>query len=184
MTKIVTPVATAGYAENIYTLDTEGQYATGKYVFEVRLPKGVEENDAFAKKMTDMAKECGTQHNPLKDGDKVAKTTKSEKRAAYATGHWLIKFKSKSAPKVVDTAKKLLDPNDTKVMGGDKVRVAFDAKPYENNMGNVFLPVYLNAVQLVEKAMYDGNAADAFDDIEGFTSEGGAPAGETDGADF
>lgn len=159
----VTPKAIAGFSKFLYEKDTEGKFAKQAYTFEVRLPKGDEKVEAFVKMLMKAHKDAGDgQYPPVKDGDKLK--TKSEKRAAYAKGHYLVDFKSSTPPTLVDSQKRPL--GKTKIMGGDVVKVAFGMKPYDAFGGGISR--YLNAVMLIEKNA-GGFGADEFDTEDGFT---------------
>lgn len=172
----VTPKALAGYSKNLYELDTEGKFASNKYKFEIRMPKGDDEVEAFRKKCLKAHKDAGNnQYPPIKDGDEIAKKTDNEKRAAFAKGHWLMSFKSQYEPALVDSQKNKL-PKSVVIMGGDVVRVSFTMKPYDMQGGGV--SNQLNAVMLIEKVA-GGKGADEFEAEDGFVA--GAQADGMDG---
>ena len=159
----VTPKVSAGYAKYLYEKDTEGKFASNKYKLEVRLPKGDEEVEKFVKNiMAAHAEAGGNQYEPVRDGDKIE--SKSDKRLDFAKGHYLMVFKSNRAPTLVDSKKQ---PLKTEVNGGDLVKIAFNAKPYDAFGGG--LALYLNAVQLIEKR--GGGGVSDFDEEEGFVDQ-------------
>lgn len=162
----ITPLALSGYSKNLYELDTEGKYASNKYKFEIRMPKGSDEVETFRKSMLKLHKEAGNnQYPPIKDGDKIAKETDNEKRAAFAKGHWIMSFKSDYAPALVDSQKNPLGKNV--IFGGDKIKVSFNAKPYDMLGGGI--SNQLKAVMLIEKV--GGKAtADEFETQFGFVA--------------
>lgn len=165
----VTPKVSAGYAKFLYEKDIEGKFASNKYKLEVRLPKGDDDVEAFVKKiMAAHAEAGGNSYEPVKDGDKIE--SKSDKRMDFARGHYLMTFKSTRQPTLVDAKKQ---PLTTEVNGGDLIKVAFNAKPYDAFGGG--LALYLNAVQLIEKR--GGGGVSDFDEEDGFTDEA-KPASE------
>lgn len=174
----ITPRAIAGYAKNLYELDTEGKFASNKYKFEIRLPKGDEATDKFRKQLLKLHKEAGNnEYPPIKDGDKIAKETDNEKRASFAKGHWLMTFKSDYEPALVDTKKTPL-PKKVVIMGGDIVKVSFNAKPYDMLGGGI--SNQLNAVMLIEKVSGGKGAAEFEEEDDGFVAEGQTEGGESD----
>ena len=179
----ITPNGIAGYSKNLYELDTDGKFASNKYKFEVRFPKGDDTFDAFKTKMLKLHKEAGNnQYPPVKDGDKAAKETDNEKRAAFCKGHWLMTFKSDYEPALVDTQKNKL-PKKVVIMGGDIVKVSFNPKAYDMLGGGI--SNQLNAVMLIEKVA-GGKGADEFEkEDDGFVAEGSDDAqAEEDDDDF
>jgi hypothetical protein len=163
MIMAVTPKVSAGYAKYLYEKDTEGKFASGKYKLEIRMPKGDEEVEKFVKKIMKAHADAGdNQYKPVKDGDNIK--SESDKRKDFARGHYLMVFKSTRAPTCVDSKK---NPLKTEITGGDVIKVAFNAKPYEAFGGG--LALYLNAVQLIEKN--GGGGVDEFGEEEGFVTE-------------
>ena len=180
----VTPRGFAGYAKNLYELDTEGKFASNKFKFEVRFPKGDEEIETFRKKLLKAHKDAGNnQYPPIKDGDKVAKETDNEKRAAFAKGHYLMTFKSDYEPALVDS-KKVKLPKKVVIMGGDVVKVSFNPKAYDMLGGGI--SNQLNAVMLIEKIAGGQGAAEFEEEDDGFVAEGAEADGaaEEDDDDF
>lgn len=178
---MITPRALAGYAKNLYELDTEGKYASNKFKFEIRLPKGDEEIESFRKKLLKLHKEAGNnQYPPIKDGDAVAKETDNEKRAAFAKGHWLMTFKSDYEPALVDTKKTPL-PKKVVIMGGDIVKVSFNPKPYDMLGGGI--SNQLNAVMLIEKVSGGKGAAEFEEEDDGFVADSNDDSGVEDDGD-
>jgi hypothetical protein len=176
----VTPKVLSGFSKFIYEKDTEGKFASNKYKLEVRLPKGDEEVESFVKKIMAAHKDAGdNQYKPVRDGDTIE--TSSDKRKEFAAGHYLMVFKTTRPPKCVDSKKQPL--GDTRIDGGDVIKVAFNAKPYEAFGGG--LALYLNAVQLIEKR--GGGGVDEFGEEDGFVSESSGGADEfeaTNDGDF
>lgn len=159
----VTPKVSAGYAKFLYEKDTEGKYASDKYKLEVRMPKGDDEVEKFVAGIMKAHEEAGgNSYAPVKDGDAIE--SKSDKRLDFAKGHYLMTFKSTRAPTMVDAKKQ---PLKTEVSGGDLIKVAFNAKPYDAFGGG--LALYLNAVQLIEKR--GGGGVSDFDEEEGFVDQ-------------
>ena len=159
---MITPKAIAGYAANLYTPDTEGKYADGKYKLQVRFPKGSDEVEEFIKKLMAMHDDANFGPNtPVKDGD--ALESDNIKTIEFGRGHYMMTFKSKRLPTFVDSQKqKLLE----KVEAGDHVKLAFNMVPYDAFGGGFAL--YLNAVQLIEKGGDRG--VDEFGTEDGYVS--------------
>lgn len=179
----VTPNVIAGYGKNLYEKDTKGKYATNKFKLEVRIPKGDEAGEAWLEKLRKLIKAAGGKNNPIKDGDEYKGD--NETRAATVKGHWTLTFKSQHKPKVVDAHKQTLPKEVAEVMGGDIVRILYNAKEYDGMGGG--LTLYLNAVQLVKKNAGQANI-DEFEDVEdGFTADDRGVTGgdeDDDDADF
>ncbi len=177
----VTPKALAGYAKNLYELDTKGKYATNKYKLEVRLPKGDDDVEKFRKMVLKAHKDAGNnEYKPVKDGDVIAKETDNDKRAAFAKDHWVMTFKTAQKPAVVDSKKKKL-PKGVEIMGGDTIKVSFNMSPYDMSGGGISLQ--LNGVMLLEKAGGRGGSADEFEEEDGFVAEDDDDAGVEDDED-
>lgn len=167
----ITPKALAGYAKNLYEKDTEGKFASNKYKFEVRMPKGDKDVEVFVKKMLKLHQEAGdNKYPPVRDGDKVAKETENDKRAAFAKNHWLMTVKSNYAPAIVDSQKNPL--GKVQIMGGDEVKISFTPLPYDMLGGGI--SNQLKAVMLIEKK------AGAFANADEFETEDGYVASESD----
>jgi hypothetical protein len=181
----VTPRAHAGYSKNLYELDTEGKFASNKFKFEVRFPKGDEEVETYVKSILKLHKSAGNnQYPPIRDGDDVAKKTDNEKRASFAKGHWLQSFKSDYEPALVDTKKTTL-PKNVVIMGGDEVKVSFNPRAYDMLGGGV--SNQLNAVMLIAKVVGGRGAAEFGEDEDGFvagSSDDTGVEGDEDDDDF
>ncbi len=159
----VTPKVLSGYAKFLYEKDIEGKFASNKYKLEVRMPKGDATVEKFVKDIMKQHKEAGdNQYKPVKDGDKIE--SKSEKRIEFARGHYLMTFKTDRPPTCVDAKKQ---PLQTEISGGDVIKVAFNAKPYDAFGGG--LALYLNAVQLIEKR--GGGGVSDFEEEDGFVDQ-------------
>jgi len=65
---MIPPKAIAGYARNLYTPDTDGKYADGKYKLQVRFPKGSDEVEEFVAALMKRHDDMGFGVNtPVKD---------------------------------------------------------------------------------------------------------------------
>jgi len=156
----VTPKVYAGFPKFLYVKDTEGKYASNKYKLEIRMPKGDAEVEAFVKMILRAHEDAGgNSYAPVKDGDAYAGD--NDKRRDYTRGHYTMTFKTDRQPKVVDSQKQAVEG---KIDGGDIIKVAYGAKPYDAFGGG--LALYLNAVQLLEKR--GGGGVDEFGTEDGF----------------
>ena len=159
----VTPKVFSGFSKFLYVKDTEGKFASNKYKLEIRMPKGDKEVEAFVKMLMKAHEEAGNNdYKPVKDGDAYAGN--NDKRRDYTKGHYTVTFKSERPPTMVDSQKQ---PLANKIDGGDVIKVAYNAKPYDAFGGG--LALYLNAVQLLEKR--GGGGADEFGTEDGFVTE-------------
>lgn len=181
--KLVTPSGIAAYA-HIAHPDTKGQYADNKYKVTLKLKKGDKAVEEFVGKIHEALKEAQSEQteawkkkklevfDPVKDGD-----DKEDADKKGMAGFWLVTFKSKHQPKVVDSKRKPVGKSVT-VFGGDVIKVAFGMSPFEKPVqGKGGLTLYLNAIQLLDKRA--GDATSMFDEEDGYTEDTvGEGAGE------
>lgn len=183
---LISPSGVASFA-HLSKPDTEGKYADGKYKVKLKLAKAgrpdQEKVDAFIEHLNELhatARGKKKTDSPVHDGD--------DKEYEGDHGYWLINFKSKYQPDMRDSKKNKL-PKDVEVKGGDIIRVAFVALPYEEGK-NAGISTQLQAVMLIEKRVGGaGNGGDAFEEEEeGYVADAAdesedddAPAGDDDG---
>lgn len=186
---VVSPKGIAAYCY-LGKPDTEGKFADGKYKTNLRLKKGVGENEEFFKMICKAHDEAGGPDNlcPVKDGDtENAKRVKKKKdeRPEWA-GHYIAKFKSKYPPQLLQGKEEL--PAEKAPFSGDIIRVGFAILPYESG-DNQGVALQLRAVKLLERRArqdYSGAFGDEDDDEGDDTqdqesSERKAPAGNSKG---
>lgn len=181
------PAGIAAFA-HLAEPDTRGAYADNKFKVTLKLQKGDEECDAFVASLTAAAKAAASQlstaqvattmkkrvlqfHDPVKDGDE--REGAEEKGTA---GFWMVTFKSKFQPAMVDAKKGAL-PDTVKIFSGDIIKVAFEVLPFDKlvqNKGGVSLR--LKAVQLLDKRNSGAGAANIFDEEDGYESGRAADA--------
>lgn len=108
--------------------------------------------------------------SPVKDGDKPMGSASAPKEEFV--GKWLVGMKSGYQPKFVDAKKNTIDPEGPiKIMSGDVVKAAYTVYDFDKGVS-----LRLAAVQLIEKRSNGGNAANAFDEEEGFEATAAADA--------
>lgn len=141
------------------------EYGKGKYKAALKLAKGDEKNDAFARKLIDLHKAAKGKKDtcPVKDGDAMAED--NDKREAMR-GYWVLSAKSKNKPDQID-AKKV--PLKATAKSGDYIKLAIAAAEFDTG-ANKGVTLYLNALQLLERRA--ASSADDFDeeDYDGDTA--------------
>ncbi|MHC0508766.1 ssDNA-binding protein [Achromobacter aegrifaciens] len=132
------------------------EYGKGKFKCALKLEKGVEANDTFARKLIDLHKAAKGKKDtcPVKDGDAMAED--NEKRENMR-GFWVLTAKSKNKPDQVDAKKQ---PLKATAKSGDLVKLSIAAAEFDTG-ANKGVTLYLNALQLLER-----RAASATDDFE------------------
>jgi hypothetical protein len=192
----VTPKGESAYSKWLYEIDD--RFGGDKFIGTLKLVKN-EENDAFVKEIIERHRECGGPDGycPAQDGDvKEKKANEWDVKNKHAKkvgevikdpqfeGAWVLKFKSKHAPKIFDAFKREVKRQDAEIMPGDIVRFAFSDNPMDDPKKHIRgCYLYLNKVQLVEKRATAGSAgADEFGVVEGGFEVPEATA--TDEADF
>lgn len=185
---LVTPkgVASFSYCQKP---DTEGQYADNKYKITIGLDKGDPVVEALVKKLEAQHIEARGKkktESPVKDGDEVYADIEDEdkkERQAWKQGKYILTFKSQFAPQVLNRAGEELEEGIV-IMGGDIIKVAFAARPYEAGK-NAGISLSLRAVKLIQKRAGGGaDYSDAFgdDDDDSDMAEDDAPEGAGDGS--
>lgn len=179
---LVTPegVASYSYAQKP---DTEGQYADGKYKITIGLNKGDPKVEALVAKLEAQHVEARGKkktESPVKDGDEAYAEIDDEdkkERNAWKQGKYILTFKSQFAPQVLNRAGEPL-ADGVIIMGGDIVKVAFAARPYEAGK-NAGISLSLRAVKLLQKRAGGGaDYADAFGDEDDEADD--APESDSD----
>lgn len=182
----VSPLGIAAFA-HVRQPDTDGQYADNKYKITLKLTKGDAAAEKFVKDLRAWAEEARKKQmeawgkkkleafDPVKDGDE--KDDAEEKGWA---GFWLVTAKSKNKPNVYDSKKKVI-PDSVKVFSGDGVKVFIGTAPFEQPVQQKGgISIYLNGVQLLAKNSTGFNAADAFEEEDGYETDA---TGDTEGED-
>ncbi|KAF1049351.1 ssDNA-binding protein [Xylophilus sp.] len=141
------------------------EYGKGKYKCALKLEKGVEANDAFARKLIDLHKAAKGKRDtvPVKDGDTLAE--ENEEKNGKFRGFWLLTAKSKNKPAQIDAKKK---PLAATAKSGDFGRLAIAASEFDTG-ANKGVTLYLNALQLLERRAV--SAVDEFDEVDGFDGD-------------
>lgn len=140
------------------------EYGKGKYKCALKLEKGVEVNDAYARKLIDLHKAAKGKKDtcPVKDGDALAE--ENEKRENMR-GFWVLTAKSKNKPEQVDAKKK---PLVATAKSGDLIKLSIAAAEFDTG-ANKGVTLYLNALQLLERRA--ASAVDDFDDEDDYEAD-------------
>jgi hypothetical protein len=195
----VSPIGTAMWTDNLYEKDTKfchGDESKAKFKGYISFPKG----DAAAEEWIQarMSRHVAVRGNdekcPVRDGDDKERQAKAEDVEAglanevgeyiddeRLNGMWYVVMTTKAQPEIIDAFKRAVTPDVAKVMGGDKIRMAFSENIIERgDLRGVYL--YLDGVQLIEKRNTGVSAASRFDVVDdGFQvpevgSDDGVPA--------
>lgn len=141
----------------------KSQFKTG-----LVLDKGTKANDEFAKKLNALHKAAGGKksQNPVKDGDDIADDNDKKENLR---GKWVVQFKSKNKPTLVDAKKNSLA---VPPRSGDLLRVAYSVKGMQGDgdAGYKGAVLYLNKVQLLERRNH-GNSGPDFDEADGYEAD-------------
>ena len=153
------------------------EYGKGKFKCALKLEKGDEKNDAFARKIIDLHKAAKGKKDtvPVKDGDAMAED--NEKRESMR-GFWVLTAKTNKKPDQVDAKKK---PLAQTARSGDLVKLNIAAAEFDTG-ANKGVTLYLHAVQLLERRAL--SAADAFDEEDEYAADtASAETSESDDSD-
>jgi hypothetical protein len=179
---IVSPTGIAAFAW-LSKPDTGKKYSDDKYKVTLVLTKGDGEVEQFVAMINDAHEKARGKkktESPVKDGDD--KTDQNGNQKEEFKGKWLLTFKSKFEPQLLQkgTKDELAAANAPR--SGDVVKVAFAMLPYEEGK-NAGISLQMRAVKLMERrARADYSGADWGDDGD----EGGeeaAPKGGKGGND-
>lgn len=170
--KYKTPVGRVSYP-NVHEADNNSEFADGKYKITLLIPK-----ETDIKIIKQACHEAATTRWPgvkegqynvfFQDGDNLAKP-KTE-----AKGCWVVKFKSKNAPRIVGPDVKPLEAGEM-IYGGCWARVSFRAGAYDSPQSPIkkSVTLYLQNVQKIkDDAPFGGSSPEDDFDVEE------VPAGE------
>lgn len=169
--RIMTLPATASYSY-LREPDSGREYSDDKYKVTILIDKADEAGLSVLRKAIAEAAQSEwpegmpkNAHMPVRDG-----ADKSEELSNY----FIVTFKSKQAPQLVDAAGKPL-ADGVNIYSGDKIRVAGAAGAYVAG-SNKGVTLYLNGVQLIEKQASESDGP-LFGAVEGgFVNPEGAEA--------
>jgi len=164
--RLTTATTTASYSY-LREPDAGREFSDNKYKTTLLIDKNDEESLAIVRDACAKAAKAewpeglpANLKSPLRDG-----SDKADKDADLAN-YFMVTFKSQKAPSLYDSAGKPL-ADDINIFSGDQVRVAGAAGAYVAG-GNKGVTLYLNGVQLVEKAaMSGGDDGAMFGSVEG-----------------
>lgn len=143
-------VSAVGRASRVWVAKPDTKFDE-KFKVSLKFDKESDAADAFLKALRAEAKAAGS-NDPVEDGDK----------GDYEPNHgsWIVEFKSKRRPKVVDSKKNELPA--TAVQAGDMIKVSFEAVPYEAFGGGV--SKRMGAIMIVDKRSDPTDAFEAEED--------------------
>lgn len=200
------------WANRLFTPDTQGKYADGKYSVYALIDKQDEAQVAEIRKAVAQAATKGIEAGlldkertidyirraingdmdedfffPLTDGDKSPRLDKEPELA----GHWVIKASSKNKPRVYDGMARLFDDDDKAhrdVYSGcyANVRIFFNVFEPNKALRGGGVAVWLNAVQKVRDGERIGGsypANDGFEPVPGAQDAADGFAPVTPGSD-
>lgn len=163
-TKTVVGAGSAAFV-HLAEPDTEGEYADNKYKITLLIDKDSPEAERFEK----LCKKAGADEFPKAKSVKLPLRDGDEKEQEHFHGKYMLTAKTKKQPTTVD-GKKQKVPADL-IKPGDIVKVSVTLNPCKVS-GKPTVALWLNGVQLIEKVNNGFDAADDFDEEEGFEYEG------------
>lgn len=158
--------------------DEGGKYSDGKFKLTLVVDQDAPWLNDFKKKCLEAAKAEWPKAKP--DSIKLPLIDGDEKEKEEFEGKFLITAKSQRRPKMVDAKRNAL-PKDV-IKSGDEVKISVTLNPCTPS-GTKTVALWLNGVQLIAKNNEGYDAADDFDEEDGFEYEGGEDAEDKGGDD-
>jgi len=179
--KTVTPAGIAAYAY-LNKPDTGGKYSDDKYKVDVVIDNDVDLSKVEAACHAAAEMEWGrvpkSLKMPITDGD--TKTDKDGNPKEEFQGKMILRAKSQFRPGMVDAQRQPL-PDNVWPASGDTIKISVICIPYKAG-GQPGVALQLRNVQLLDKAnRIGGNAADDFDDEDGYAAEPSSNQTDDDG---